>query len=71
MAVLYNIHVLCYWILKNKIGTAVSFSSVFQAIGQRYKVNLPLCASYQQCRVQLWKTQEELETENSIHHELD
>lgn len=49
----------------------MSFTSVFQALGQRQKVNLLLCASYQQCRVQLWKTQEELETENLIHHELD
>lgn len=70
VAVLCNVHVLCCWILKNKIGTAMSFTSVFQAMGQRHKANLPLCASYQQCRVQLWKTQEELKKENLIHHEL-
>lgn len=49
-------HVPCYWTLKNKIH----FS--FQVIGQRHKVNLPLCASYQQCRAELctlWKTQEQ------------
>lgn len=62
VAALYDIHVLCYWTLKNKIGSAMSFTLVFQATGQRHKANLPLCASYQQCREELcmlWKTQEQ------------
>jgi len=48
VAVLYNIHVLCYWTLQNKIGSETSFTSIFQAIGQRHKANLPLCESHQQ-----------------------
>lgn len=52
----------------------MSFTSVFQAIGQRHKANLPLCGSHQQCRAELctlWKTWEKFKKENLIHHELN